>query len=767
MSTIPHRPCVWSGAGSRLSCHFGKLFSCWKALVRVAFLVLFLLVVPPSCHSSEPVELTIWGMGMEGQLMGELTAEFERLHPEVRVRLQSIPWASGHEKLVTAIVGGMTPDVSMIGTTWMAECHAMNALEPLDRFIASSSLTEEAFFPGSLGTTKIGGIWYGLPWYVDTRLIFYRSDLVASAGFTAFPKTWDEFSTLCRRLKKMNPEGFPLSIGFTDSLQFMFFLWQRGGDILGENGTRIIHPPEAFEETLRWLKMLEAQRWIPSENEARWNFLDAFGTGSFSISIGGPWMIWELESKQPQLAGRWMTSRLPAALNGVSFLGGGNLAMFRASRNKEWAWKLMEFLTSPESQVKWHKVAKGLPSLRAAWNDPALSAASLQAFREQLEEARTPPCVPEWEQMSDEIGRTVHEAFRQNLSLSTATALLEYRLQKILDRDQRWQPLGYRLILLFLVFIVICLTITLYLRSDFSGLSRREAWRRWKLPFAFLFPALLLLTVFRFMPIVASFLASLTNWNLYGVADPQRVLFVGLENYRELSHDPRFWAALVNTLLFAVICVPLNIGASMGVALALNRCFTRLQTVIRTAFFLPVVSTLVAVAIVWTWIFNFESGPLTHLFTALGVTPLDWLGNPRWALLSVAVVAVWKSFGYNMVVFFVARQNIDEDLYETADLEGASNWQQFRLITLPMMTQATTFAAVVTCIGFLQVFTEPYMMTGGGPDDSTLSLVLYLYHHGFRFFRVGYATAIGFALFGCSLVLVGIRSHLRKGFGSR
>ena len=253
------------------------------------------------------------------------------------------------------------------------------------------------------------------------------------------------------------------------------------------------------------------------------------------------------------------------------------------------------------------------------------------------------------------------------------------------------------------------------------------------------------------------------------MADPDKVRFVGLENYRALWHDPVFWKALRNTLVFTGIGVPLNIVLSLSVALLLYQCHPRVQGLLRTAFFLPVVSTMVVVTMIWTWIYNPDFGPINAVLAGLGLPAFDGLGDERFALLSLVIVAVWKGFGYNMVIFFVSRQALDESLYESAAIDGATPWQQFRHLTLPMMRRAVTFSAVVTAIGYLQVFTEPYVMTGGGPLDATCTIVLYLYHHGFRYFRVGYAAAIAFSLFACSLVLLVIRSRLRRDFagGSR
>ncbi|RCK80944.1 MAG: N-Acetyl-D-glucosamine ABC transport system, permease protein 1 [Candidatus Ozemobacter sibiricus] len=709
------------------------------------------------------IVLDVWGMGMEGHLLRQLTAEFERRHPQVKVRVQAIPWGAGHEKLMTAIVGDMTPDVAQIGTTWMAELIALDALEPLDAYLASSPIREDDFFPGTLGTNRLGGVWYGLPFFVDTRLIYYRADLVAAAGFPRFPETWAEFDLLCDRLQARQPGVFPCTMALGDPLQFMMFLWQRGGDLLGGNGPGIAWPPAAVAETMAFLDRARARDWTPFGPEGPSDFFAAFASGTYPMTIGGPWMIWEFEKRLPDLVDRIATARLPRAITGTSFLGGSNLAIFRRCRHKDWAWKLLEFMASREAQARWFEIAKGLPSLRAAWDLPGLADnPMLPAFREQLEDARSPPCVPEWEAMSDALWRTIDEVLWERLSPASAPAVLEARLARVLEKQDLFQPHLQRVSALVAVLAALGGWLIWFLRPPPAECRPHPTRTRWSTAALFLLPALLILAIFKFIPILGAFLASLTNWDVYGLADPGRVMFVGLDNYRALASDPTFWAALRNTLVFTLIGVPLNIGLAMALALALNRCLQGWQTIFRTLFFLPVVTTLVVAAIVWGWLFNFEFGPLNLLLQALGLPALDWLGDPRLALWSVILVAVWKGFGYNMVIFFVARQAIDEELYESAEIDGAGRWQMFRHITWPMMRRAIFFAAVVTGIGCLQVFTEPYMLTGGGPLDSTVTLVLYLYNHGFRFFRVGHASATAMVLFLCSLALLLVRSYLRR-----
>jgi multiple sugar transport system permease protein len=264
-------------------------------------------------------------------------------------------------------------------------------------------------------------------------------------------------------------------------------------------------------------------------------------------------------------------------------------------------------------------------------------------------------------------------------------------------------------------------------------------------------PALAVLGVFFFLPLVASLVLSFTDFDLYALGNPEVLRFVGLDNYLRLLASPRFWIALRNTLVFCAVAGPLSVGVSLAAALLLNSPRVRLRGLFRTAFFLPVVTTLVAVAATWRYLYHPRYGLLDHALGLLGLAPIDWLGDTRWALPAIILLAVWKNFGFNMVIFLAGLQSIPQSLYEAARIDGASSWQQLRRVTLPMLSPALLFVALITAIGYLQLFAEPYVMTGGGPSDATLSIVLLMYEEGFRWWNLGYAAAIAVVLFAVIL----------------
>jgi multiple sugar transport system permease protein len=279
----------------------------------------------------------------------------------------------------------------------------------------------------------------------------------------------------------------------------------------------------------------------------------------------------------------------------------------------------------------------------------------------------------------------------------------------------------------------------------------------------FLTPAMLVLVVFFFAPILAAFVLSLTDFDVYALADSSNARWVGWENYRQLLSAPRFWQALVNTLYFVGIGGPLTVLLSLSTALLVSSKLTRLRSLWRTIFFAPVVTTLVAVAVVWRYLYHTRYGTLNYALSRLGVGPIDWLGDPHWAMFAIILLAVWKNFGYNMVIFVAGLQSIPDELYDAARIDGAGAWRTLVNIKLPLLAPTFFFVGVTTMIGYFQLFAEPYVMTQGGPLFSTYSVVMFMYEEGFRWWRTGFASAIAFVLFVIILAATAIQVRLQRG----
>ena len=276
---------------------------------------------------------------------------------------------------------------------------------------------------------------------------------------------------------------------------------------------------------------------------------------------------------------------------------------------------------------------------------------------------------------------------------------------------------------------------------------------------AFVAPALALIGLFFFVPVLAGLFLSFTDFDIYAIGRPDTARFMGLENYRQVLSNPLFWQALGNTFLFVILGGPLSLLTSLVAALLVSAKRVRYPGLFRSIFFMPVVTTLVAVAIVWRYLYHPQYGLLNWALGAVGIHPVDWLGDPHWAMFAIILMAVWKNFGYNMLIFVAGLQSIPEDLYEAAHLDGAGGWAQFRHVTLPSLAPTFLFVGIMTMLGNFQLFSEPYVMTQGGPLKATTTVVLLMYEEGFRWWRMGLAASLAFVLF--VIMLVGTLIQMR------
>jgi multiple sugar transport system permease protein len=260
-------------------------------------------------------------------------------------------------------------------------------------------------------------------------------------------------------------------------------------------------------------------------------------------------------------------------------------------------------------------------------------------------------------------------------------------------------------------------------------------------------PALVVIFVFFALPVSAGLALSLTDFDLYALADLSTLRFVGLDNYGRLLRTPLFWQALGNTLYFVAVGVPVSIGLSLGAALLLNSRVARWQPLFRTALFAPVVTTVVAVAVIWRYLLHTRYGLINQALAGVGIDPVDWLGDPHWSMPAIILFAAWKNFGYNMIILLAALQAVPRELYESARVDGAGALRQFTDLTVPVLTPTLVMVGIMTISGYFQLFAEPYVMTQGGPLRSTVSVLYFMYEEGFRWWNLGNASAVAFLLF--------------------
>ena len=290
--------------------------------------------------------------------------------------------------------------------------------------------------------------------------------------------------------------------------------------------------------------------------------------------------------------------------------------------------------------------------------------------------------------------------------------------------------------------------------------ASRRPWRDDLVGWTFAAPFVILFGIFLAFPILASFVLSFTSFGLKDLANPVGSTVVGLKNYVDLFSDPVFWTALFNTFYFVIVGVPLTLVFGLLIATALNRGVSRFRTVFRVGYYLPVITSIVAIAVVWRFLLDPDVGLINMALGGLGINGPAWLADPVLAMPSIIAMAVWRNLGFAMIVFLAGLQAIPSSLYEAAAIDGAGRWQGFRYVTLPMLRPTILFMTVITTIGYLQLFEEPFVMTAGGPLNKTLSITMYMYQQGFTFFHQGFASSIAYVLF----VIVAIVAFLQFKF---
>ncbi|KQN92031.1 sugar ABC transporter permease [Sphingomonas sp. Leaf67] len=275
-------------------------------------------------------------------------------------------------------------------------------------------------------------------------------------------------------------------------------------------------------------------------------------------------------------------------------------------------------------------------------------------------------------------------------------------------------------------------------------------------------PVLTIILIVLVIPTIAAMALSVTNYSIYALADPGNLHFIGIDNFVELLATPLFWRSLKNTLIFAVLGVPMAIGTSLLAALLLNDATVRWKPLWRVALFAPYVTSVVATAVVWRFLFNERFGLLNQGLARIGIAPVDWLGNPNSSIPAILIFVTWKIFGYNMIVFTAALAAVPQELMEAARLDGAGRWLRFRHVTLPAIGPTLLLAAVMSVAGFLQIFAEPYVMTLGGPAQSTTTVLYFMFEEGFKWWNLGQASAVAFILFVMILLITWVQTRIGR-----
>jgi multiple sugar transport system substrate-binding protein len=417
------------------------MYNVLKVLIPV------LIFVQLSCTSSSDQKVVnFWAMGAEGESIRRLLPEFEKEHPDIKINIQMIPWNAAQEKLITAYAGNNTPDGCQLGNTWVPQFAALDAIENLDSFIAKSkSVSKENFFGGIWETNRIGQSIYGIPWYVDTRVLFYRKDILKSVGYNSPPKTWKELYDASKKIKalyKKGEEKYAIFIPTNEWADFVIFALQLGAPILKNENSYGDFSGNEFKEAFNYLIRFHKEKLSPVGITQVTNIYQALADSFVAMYISGPWHVPEFKKWMTgDLKDKWGTAPLPGPHDsiGLSLAGGSSSVIFKDSDKKEEVWKFIEFLSKPETQAEFYLMVNDLPAVKSAWEDSSLQHDEyLKAFYIQLNYVTPTPKIPEWEQIVfSKLQNYIEIAARGTMTTDDALKALDKEVNQVLEK-RRW-----------------------------------------------------------------------------------------------------------------------------------------------------------------------------------------------------------------------------------------------------------------------------------------------------------------------------------------
>ncbi|MDP4117501.1 MAG: sugar ABC transporter substrate-binding protein [Bacteroidota bacterium] len=415
-------------------------------LLSVIFILVFALSAFSCKNKSENnIVIDFWGMGSEGEILKQLVPEFERRNPGIKVNVQMIPWTAAQEKLISAFAADNLPDLFQLGNTWVPQFAELGAIINLNSFISKSDvIKKEYYFPGIWDTNIIFNKVFGIPWYIDTRILFYRKDVLEKAGFNQPPKTWDELYTLSKRIRN-NANGedkYAIYLPTNEWSPFIIFGLQNGSTILKDSNAYADFSGAKFKEAFKYLIKFHKENLAPIGISQVTSVYQSFAQEYFSMYISGPWNIVEFKKwMKGDLADKWGTAPLPGRYTypGVSTAGGSSLVMSRNSIHKEAAWKFIEYLSETKTQLQFYNLVNDLPAVKSVWEEKTFKDDPyIKAFYEQFLHVVPTPKIPEWEQIVfAKVQQYAEEAARGSITEDEALKRLDADVNTILEK-RRW-----------------------------------------------------------------------------------------------------------------------------------------------------------------------------------------------------------------------------------------------------------------------------------------------------------------------------------------
>ena len=789
-----------------------------RTVVRAIALLLLLVGAAAAARATEaqrtatpenPVVLQLWGMPEMDLFTGFGMAlrEYETSHPEIRI-VRGTPGGQVQldpQKLMTAVAGGKPPDLVFMDRFELAGWAARGVFEPLDDLFEASGVDRADLYPACLDECVFEGQTYGLPWNTDSRALWVNMAVLRRFGYDAPPRDWDELASMAARMTTRTPRGNIETIGFAPMFgnsYLCLYGWLNGGEFATPDGRRITMTDPRNVEALAWMKgvydAIGGARQVNDFNVSAQaeGAAEPFIAGKIAMRIDGNWNLDYVAKYVPDKEILVVPPPAPKGREPVSWSGGFCWSIPRGSPHRREAWELAMFLCSEECwrragelqavvnqrraeaqnlaagyyvpQLSCSRAVNGMLIREFAGRLPERIRAGFVTHVEALDICRFRPVLPVGKVLWDEQVRATWDVLLADKDPQAALAAGQARVQAELDKfyaPPRGTPYSITRAFGWLFAAVLVA----------GGAAWLAAARRWRWTprtvsearagLAFASPWLAGFVLLMLGPMLASMLMALSDYNMLS---PAR--WVGLANFRDMfgyadlpdggtvARDRQFWQALWNTAKVTAVGVPLGIVVGLGMALLLNREVRGIR-LYRTLFYLPVVVPTVATAILWLWLLNNETGltgiTLAPLMRRLGMEPVSFFSDPTWAPMAVVLMVTWGA-GAGMVIWLAGLKNIPGTYYEAAAIDGAGPVQQFFTITLPLLSPYFFFNLIMGIIGWLQIFTQAYVLTVPppyGPGDSLLFYVFYLFVQGFQYFRMGYACAMAWVLFAIVALL--------------
>ncbi len=731
-------------------------------------LLSFLLscTLPSFAFSNEKIVLRVanWGNAEEVQLEERIVSTFMRRNPDIEIQIESIP-SNYREKILTSIAAGTVADVFLLDSPIIPALLNKDVLIDLMPHLDDLSVDLGSYFPNVLGIFRRENAVYAFPKDFTPLVIYYNKRMFIEEGipFPGEQWTWDDYLAVAKKLTKDTDGDGTVDRFGTVFSNYLYlwqpFVWMAGGDIIDPEGASAsgYFNSRNTERALQFLIDLRRKHKV-SPHDA---LLSGISGGDVGIAMGmfdsgvigmfssGHWRLVSLKKHMESGELDVGVAPLPVPEGGekANVIYAAGWCVPKMTRYPELAVKLAAFLASEEAALMRSEYGIGIPALK----DVAREQVEADPYGvEEVFIRETDYGRQSWGTRIDEFsriekitqeaveevligGRDIHDAFTE------AAVRIDDELALFAQlTDEATELKGNREIIQFLLIVTALAAILFFVGAMIvRGPERSQLLKG----YSFIAPSFVVLLIFIVTPIVFSLYLSFHRWNVVSAAKP----FVGFDNFVRLFHDRYFWNAFKNTAIYS-LHVPVGMVISLAIALLMNRRM-RGVTFLRTLFFLPSISSFVAIALVWKWMYHPQFGLANFVLRILRLPQLSWLSEPSTALISIMIVSIWLGLGYQMVIFLAGLQGIPRELYEAAITDGAGAWQRFRHITLPLLRPTTFFVLVTSIIGSFQVFAQVYIMTAGGPMNSTDVVVFHIYRNAWDYLKMGYASAMSWILF--------------------